>query len=542
MTDTETLPAWRWDESQGRFRAPDRCPYPDCGRAVKPLHAQRALAWCASCERPYESLRHTEAGGAASELRHRPDLFFCSRTGQALTERSLLDWPEAGGGPARGFCLPDELGLIFGRPTRKQRPEIVPDGAWNQQAGVSAWHDEPVAEDECTRALAVVRGRVVAVSGRGRIRVYEAQSGEAAGLPAIDWPDASTSEVGYRHRVRHAPAFRGTRMVVSIGAQAQFRDLKPLLVRAKGAQPETSPRLVPADPGRELVGPPLGLDLADGSCFCLLQAAEGTQGFAPAELRFFALDGEELTRLELPEGLQRPPLFDAGTRTLVWVDGTGGLHTLELTTRDALARASSRLLQPREPLRIKPQQDASFAVGASAAGEAELWLVNEEDARLVLYSTGLEGRLRSPKAPWNWSRRALPAIGSPRGLAVGQGSRYEANVVSQYLAITTHERALLLGRSGAFTDGPPRQAGEGAFTRGSHDPPLLCAAGMIVRLQGQLLLDNQGFGWAEGERLASAVVPGSYEFSQGLAIFGRRVFLGYRDQVMAFDLLLEGAR
>ncbi|HSS50430.1 MAG TPA: hypothetical protein VLX28_15945 [Thermoanaerobaculia bacterium] len=518
-----------WDAANRRFRTPDRCPYPDCGKPVNPTNTTiAALAWCPSCNRPYEAVRASD-GDAPVELYRRPQSAFSTHTGQPLAGYSLLDWCEAGGSPGRSNSLDDGRGAVFGPPD--PRVKVSLREAWVQPSILA----QPDPEDHVC-AVAVVRGQTVAISARGRIGIFDAVTGEPRLTRPLEWPDGSTDPMDIDRAVRHSPAFRGTRMALAAPHQAQFRDLRSFLL---GGEVEARYRLVEADARTVFLGPPLGIDTPTEGFFCLLQGRPLEDDINAPVLRLFGLDGEELRRCEL-ESIVRPPLFDRGSGSLIWVDKQG---IISMLTADQLLqeeKPSPTISLPATLLHLRTDDRPTLISAPDANRHTELWVSSELDGQVILYKCVLDD-LREPGLSWTWDMRDLGKLGPLSGIAVGIGSRYRDNASGQLLAVATSEKAALFQRFSSINTTHPMQGLEIGGARGSFDPPLISSAGVIARLQGMLTLDNQGIGWNDAVLHPSSPVPGVYDRSQGIAMFGRQVYIGHGLGVRSYRLQLETA-
>jgi hypothetical protein len=520
-----------WDAANRRFRTPDRCPYPDCGQPVNPTNAPAALAWCPSCQRPYEAVRLTD-GSAPIELYRRPQSAFCTYTGRPLTGYSLLDWCEAGGGPGRTNSLDDGRGAVFGPPD--QRVKISLQEAWVQPSILT----QPDPEDHVC-AIAVVRGQALAVTARGRIGIFDATSGESRLTRPLEWPDGSTDPMDLGRAVRHPPAFRGTRMVLAAPHQTQFRDLRSFLL---GGEADARYLLVDADEGASFLGPPLGVDSGGESFFCLLQGRAQEDGIHTPVLRFFSPDGQEICRFE-PDAIARPPVFDRSSGSLVWIDKHGIVSVLAANQliHGEGDKASPTVSLPASLLSLEDDDRPGLIAALDTNRRTELWVTSEPDGHAVLYKCGLDDLREHPGQVWSWDRRDLGKLGPLSGIAVGVGSRYRDNAAGQLLGVATSQQVALFQRFSNINATLPMQGLETGGTRGSFDPPLVCSAGVIARLQGMLCLDNQGIGWDDSELHPKVPVPGIYDRTQGIAMFGRQVYIGHGLGVRSYRLHLEKA-
>ncbi|HEX2224804.1 MAG TPA: hypothetical protein VHN15_11420, partial [Thermoanaerobaculia bacterium] len=475
-----------WDAANRRFRMPDRCPYPDCGQPVNPTNAAVALAWCPSCQRPYEAVR-LPSGNAPVELYRRPQSAFCTHTGRPLTGYSLLDWCEAGGGPGRSNSLDDGRGAVFGPPDPKVTVSLRE--AWAH----SSILPQPDPEDH-VGSVTVVRGYVVAVTARGGIGIFDAVTGEPRLTRPLEWPDGSTDPMDLGRAVRHSPAFRGTHMALAAPHQAQFRDLRSFLL---GVEAEARYALVEPEPGTTFLGPPLGVDAGQESFFCLLQGRAQDHIGDPV-LRFFARDGREVRRCAL-NGIVRPPVFDRWNGLLVWVDRQGIVSMLPADQLLAEAEPTPVVSLPSSLLHLEEDDRPTLIAAHDTNRRTELWAASDLDGQAVLHRCLLDDLYRDPGQVWSWDQRDLGKLGPLSGFAVGIGSRHRDNAAGQLLGVATSQQVVLLQRFSMINATLPMRGLETGGTRGSFDPPLVSSAGVITRLQGLLCLDNQGLGWNDAE-------------------------------------------
>jgi len=511
-----------WDRANQRFTTPSRCPYPDCTAPVAPLHADEpTLSWCAVCQRPFEVVPFRPAPGEPPlDLLHRPGSAYCTYTGQLLTAYSVLDWSEAGGEPGRNYCLDDARGAVFGRPSSRRIVRFEED--WAQHSILTARGD-----DDFVSSVSVVRGRVVAVTARGWIGLFDATSGEPIERP-LDWPTGSPNPEDPAKAVRCPPAFRGTQMVIVAPHEAQFRDLKHFLFSSRGNTARQHQMVIPGE-GRQFLSPPLGVDGLGRPTFCLLEGRENaaTETIEEASLRFFDETGEEVGRCTSPD-IARSPVFDRRLGCVVWVDGQGRLWSL------TVSQISEKKLQPTisdlpdRILKVDVNLRPTFAVAPNSQGRSEVWLSTTlPQGGVELHRTLLDDALRRRVTSWRWQTQTLSGIGEVTGLAVGSGSTHANNATSQLLAVATDRQVLSLNRANVAGSGRAAMRGpESAGMPGSYDVPLLCSAGVVARLRGSIRLDCQGLGWSDESYQPKVPVPGLYQRAQGMAMFGRRVYIG----------------
>lgn len=518
-----------WDSANGRFRVPSRCPNPECGQPVAAANVAAALAWCAACEQPYEVVKaRLQENQTPFEIHRRARIGYCTYTGEELRGYSRLDWSEVGGGPGRCNSLDDPAGLVFGRPDPWQR-------VWLAEA--EGWCGESILEEpdpsDWVAALAVARGVVVAVTARGRVGLLDAVTGRASRPKTVlDWPGGLADSGTWTRAVTHAPAIRGTNMLLAVAEQAVVRDLRPYLL----GHASNSAEHCSLDPGfgRFFLGPPLGVDTRPDPCFCLLEGRTGDRRIDDAVLRFVTTSGEDLGICPCPD-IARPPVYDRATDHVVWVTTRGEIHVLEAAHLGDGNLEARKTFMPNPPIDVETTDKPLFLVSTDAglqATRSELWLTGRRGGEVVLYHAKLDDLLADPSRSWSWSMRDLGQLGDLRGLAVGLGSRRPDNAAGHLLAVTTDERALLYDRTDNLLENAP-------IPHGSYDPPVICSAGAVTRCRdGYLRLDNQEIGWSTegGELHPRVAVEGGYEGPQGIAMFGRRIYVGQGTRVLCFQI------
>lgn len=541
MTEIPDLPEWpQWDGDNRRFLTPSRCPYPDCQAAVDAAHAaEPTLGWCLACSRPYEVGPFRLAKDApAVDLNRRPDGVFCSYTGQRLSARSVLDWCEAGGEPGRSYSIEDTRGAVFGRPTPRRIVCLERDWDEDVVAGAAAEDDDYVS------SVSVVRGRVVAVTARGSIGLFDATTGARILGRPLEWPTGSAQPSDRSTAVSQPPALRGTHMVLAAAGEAHFRDLRSSLFPSLGPRPAGrggGARLYPmVEPGSGLrfLGPPLGVDGLAGPTFCLLEGSAGEAGvIEEARLRFFDETGKELARCPVP-GIARPPVFDRRLECVLWVDSRGTVSMLPSRQLGAGAPAPA---QPPDPvLDVGVDLRPTFAVTRNAQGRSEAWLSTVGPAGEVdLHRTLVEPQSVT-RSKWRWQTFHLANIGDVTGFAVGIGSGHPANAAGQLIAVATDRQVLSLDRSNPAAGGRmPMTGPEAVGILGSRDVPLVCSAGVVARLQGRVGIDCQGLGWSDESASRDVEIGGLYREAQGMAMFGRRVYIGHAMGVRCLRIVVR---
>lgn len=509
--------SYSWDRDNRRFVTRTRCPWPGCGAPTEPFHQGGLMGWCESCERPYAStLLPPAQGGAPVEWNVCPTSVFNTFTGQAVRGYSPVDWSEAGGAPDRAGCADDARGSVFGRVSSKRSWALEP-----------AWHLDSITPEEQNRvgdsvaALGVMRGRVLVLSERGRVSFVDPLSGALLSDRPIDWPGFPTPDG--ENPVSFAPVIRGTQLVVTSPMQALFRDLAPQLTQSRSKGTLRWKLVPPSSPSRRLVGPALGLDTPQGPRICLMEAeASSHTGLRDPTLRFFEIDGTPLGTCPCA-GLVRPPVFEATSQQLIWLDGAGFVHRLPVADLDAPLALPALPTEPLLPL--KPSLHPTFCLAPNPAGKVELWVGHQQaDGQVGLSRCDLAESERRGEA--RWITRPVGARGGLLALSVGRGPHHPQNVAGQLVAISTDQGVFSFPKD--LVDAMEHQSARGhdaADHRGSWDQPVICDVGVLTRVSGTLHAMSTGTPWGRGEGRRVAL-PLRYPQPQGLVLYGRMLIYG----------------
>lgn len=527
-----------WDEANQRFRSPLCCPEPSCGTELVPLASPPTVALadrCPRCGSPFErACIRSEAGAAPMEVTRRLNASFCTMTGQELTQPSPLDWADAGGGPGRAGCLPDVRGAFFGRPDRNTAIEA--HAVWT--AG-EVFGPDPDGADP-VRSVLVVRGRLIVTSAGGRTAVLNTADGSSA-LPrgeCLEWPDGSADSTSEERAVSQTASLRCGHLCIAAAHQVVIRDIREYLGR-----PAAGPRSVRStDPseGRRFFGPPLGID-SDRPIFAVLEGvedglAEEAGGIREPTIRILDGLGVELARVDAP-GIIRPPVYDRVNQVLLWVSETGSVSTIA-GTRLSSGAATVAVTDPGGEFFMGFDPRPTLIVVPDSDGRAELWVAEGSADGSFRIRSALVPRFGQPQHPWSWKERHYPrSCGDIAGFAVGIGSRNSGDAASDLIGVTSHEGVFGLQKSNesAFRRDFTASDLSGSF-RGSVDPPILCSAGMIARTNLGLFVHSAPCGWSQEGGTASIRLPGTYRRRQGLAMLGRRVFVGHGVGIAAIDI------
>lgn len=530
-----------WEEANERFRSPLCCPEPDCGEPIPTLASpppQGVADRCPKCGKPFErnSIR-TQPGAPPIEIARRVTAGFCTMTGQELTVPSCLDWAEAGGGPGRTGCLPDARGAFFGRPN----PNTVIHGALTCRVDDVFGPDREGADP--VRSILVVRGRLVVTSAGGRTAILRTEDLSSV-LPAgecLDWPDGTADAAIDERSVSQSAAVRGGHLCIVAAHQLAIRDIREYLGRpARGSRSVMS---VVANEDCRFLGPPLGID-AERPLFAVLEGrdddADGV--LSDPAIRVVDATGTEVSVWDAP-GIVRPPVYDRLNQVLVWVTETGAMNSVPLAQilRGGGFPISS---EPGGEFSARFDSRSTLLVAPNLKGWAEVWMADnhgEEDS-FAIWSALLQPRANPQKygsnLAWKWRRRDHDApSGRINGFAVGQGGGSAADSAADLAAVTSDEGVFGLRKSTKgvldrdFTDST-----SGGSIRGSADPPILCSAGIVARTNLGVYVNSRPVGWSQeaGDRFIP--LASTERRRQGLAMLGRRVFVGHGTGVVAIDL------
>ena len=143
-----------------------------------------------------------------------------------------------------------------------------------------------------------------------------------------------------------------------------------------------------------------------------------------------------------------------------------------------------------------------------------------------------------------WSKSNYGAIGNEiRNISIGMSSiNRNTHLFGDSIVLCTDKGYFISNKSPLSERGSwmVSQTGE----KSGWDPAIICGAGVLARVAKKLVLNWSSFGWANsgfGSYVENSQEL-SYKYQRGLALAGRRVFVGNDDHVVAFDLVSQKKR
>ena len=533
MSDGSAASGVRWDGNNRRFDYPLVCPHAGCGAGQTLPAPNVELSTCGKCGRPFEIVRMRTDIGQMTWTR-RADALFCTRTGQRIEGHSPIDWSGEGGDPGRASCRKDVGGALLGRATPSKTVELA-GLVWTAEDLRSAER----GVNDVVSSVSMVRGHVVALTRGGRIGVFHGETGALRGeiLTRVgERANLEPSEV--RRSVSWAPAFSGTTMMLATPLCAFVWNLDwHIFPDAQGQR--SSERVIEASLGAQFIAPPLAAE-GDRLYFCLVEQRE--RETHKATIRLFGLDGTELAQLpDVP--IACPPVFDAESKSLLWIDQGGWVFRLPMDPMPIAADVNATdVIQMGAPndgrlLQLGRDLGPRLVIASDHKGGNELWVANQQGGgTLVLYHTGISDVIGGN---WAWMERVVDCgSGDLQGLAISHGG-YAGE--PSIIAVSTDRDVLVFAKEAMREPPDATMLGpEGAGLRGSREAPVITPGGALARLKGTLKLETANTPWA---RHASEVrMDGRYDWPQGLALYGRYVIAGCEQDVSCFVLGTGDAR
>jgi hypothetical protein len=526
-----------WDAENDAFVRPLHCPHCQAPSPVVP-DAPREAALCAFCGRTFELVRVVvgEGQGALSMyVARRPQLAFCSVTGEPLDGASLVEWSTANGNAGRSGVVVDPRGVLFGVPHRDVAWDLALE--WSQPR---FGNDDAVRPDEVVTSVCAWKGTVVAVTASGLVGLFDPDSGAPLLAHAISWPGVDIEDDDHVRAVRLPPALRGMTMVLGTDRTVLVRDMAPAL----GVRTQQAGRLfvaVDAPAGQQWIGPPL---LAgDATCsVVLVRGVVDARGVTGAVIEVLhgagAALGERRALLDVDD-VVRPPVWAAGSHRVVWVNKHGHIGSLDVDA--AVPQVQWSL--PQRMLSLAPRERSLLLVVDGGAGGDELWLADDSDG-LRVWRAPL-GRIMAADDDWSWEPLLETRdVGALRGFALGPASSASSTTSARaaQLYVLATERA-----TAAFTRALKSTASESVLARAPIAPPVLTPVGYLSQdRQGLWLraLPPWSFPDDNPERFLDPGVPEPRPafYDRTFAVVGRQVFFAHAGRIHAARLVPRHAR
>ncbi len=529
-----------WDAENDRFVRPLHCP--QCG-APSPVvpDADREVATCAFCERPFEIVRVIVGEGEGAlpmAVARRPQLAYCSVTGERLHDESGLSWAGAGGGGSRRGAIGDERGLLYGEPRR--------DVTWELELSFSSprlGKDDAARPDEVITSVSVWKGCVVAVTASGLVGLFDPDSGQPILSHAISWPGVDIEDDDHARAIRLPPALRDMTMVMSSDRVAVIRDLAPALGATSTAHAKLFHTVSPP-PGQQWIGAPL-MAGRHAPVVVLTRGVVADGVIRDAAVDVFVGAGPKLGALiaSIPApAICRPPVWSASLGMVLWPRQNGAVDVL-VVDGDA---ATHRSIPTNTPLDVRVAERPLFLVTDAVAHHgAELWLADDGDGlrvwRAALTSSTADGDDSLRWEPLVETRRvgALRALSVPPPPRAGTASSQTA--ASQLIIVTTEHA------TAAYPRAMKSSASDSVLSRAPIAPSVSLPIGYVSQDRHGLWLRSLG-PWATlDDNPERFLDPGHSEtrpafYDRSFAVVGRRVFFAHAGRVCGATLVPKLSR
>ncbi len=446
-------------------------------------------------------------------MARRPSSLWCTKTGQALTQASALDFDQTGGNGARTHTILDAAGRVFGAPTRRTEWDLALE--WSQPT----WgYDEDPRDSEAVTSVSVHRGVVVAASAAGRIGLFSTDDGAPRLARSLLFAGAPFDSTSREHALRLPIALRHGHLCAATERFALFRDLTPsLFPHAPLAADAGTQMLIDADEGLQWIGAPLVLSSTPDMAPTVVLATGAPQAApaAPAEasLRFFTLGGTPCGRIDIPD-LIRPPV-EISPGHLVAVTALGHVLIIDAATQQIVLHAL-----PDEMLRLSPTERPHLAFSDGPDG-GELWLADDTAGVISVWRAPM-ARLRRGSFQWE-DRFESGGLGTLFGLSVGPISPERSHPASEHFVLST-ERSVA-----AYSRAMRHPAAEAVLSHAPRGPAVLSALGFFAQDDEGLWLRGLG-DWSFRDdnlerRLRPAIArPPPSLYDRTFSVFGRQVF------------------
>lgn len=473
-----------------------------------------SVGWCAVCDRPFEYVTVTPSRGRAILLTRRANTNFCTITGTPVRS-SLLDWD--GGGPARNTVQRDRGGLLF---RDRGRRTVTLKKAWMQSP-----FERSLGESDQIFALNIVRDTVLATTRAGELAALDLYTGAPLG-DVLKWPH----HISLREPeqvIHFPPAVRNSRLLIGSQRSLCLAESLPVLQHRSGQMKWCAE--LQAEAGRVFFGAPLAIP----GGFVVVDRPRDS--FLGARLRIVDDDLQPQAELPVPD-IVRPPVYDPDSRRIFWVNLLGWIQAIPI---DPIPEQLPRRDIPSPPKgmlqHLSHSDRPGLVIGPGVDGASALWLAQSDEghSQLLLYQVGLDKLGRG--GTFEWRERLHEHVkGNVKGLTVGLESHHARYSHADTVVVATDMGVYPLSRSLEGVRPRVIEAARFGGTKGSHEPSLLCSAGIITRMHRRLHF--RGLEWNEQIETYSDL-PGDYPHPSGLAISGRQILTAGELQICAFRLV-----
>jgi hypothetical protein len=530
-----------WDAENDRFVRPLHCP--QCG-APSPVvpDADREAAFCAFCERPFEIVRVVVGEGEGAlpiTVARRPQLAYCSVTGERLQHESLLSWAGQNGGAGRTGCVADARGLLFGEPRR--------DVTWELDLAFSTARlgkDDAARPDEVITSVSVWKGCVVAVTASGLVGLFDPESGQPLLSHAISWPGVDIEDDDHARAIRLPPALRDMTMVLGSDRVVVVRDMAPALGATSTAHAKLFHTFTPPA-HQQWIGPPL-MAGKDAPVVVLTRGTVGAGGITDAHIDVITGSGPALgtlmTSIPAPS-LARPPVWSAALGCVIWPRTDGVVDCLHIDS-PSFRHTQTR---PSTPLALGVAERPLFLViDAAAHHGTELWLADDSQGLKVWRATLSSSMADAageppPTTQLRWEPLVdTRSVGALRALAVPAppraGTAAASSSASQLIIVTTEHA------TAAYPRAMKSSASDSVLSRAPIAPSVLLPVGYLSQDRHGLWLRALPPWAILDENPERFLDPGHPEtrpafYDRTFAVVGRRVFFAHAGRVCGANLV-----
>ncbi|MEC7985277.1 MAG: hypothetical protein VX278_08940 [Myxococcota bacterium] len=522
---------YRWDDLNRRFDHEIICPFPSCGAVLgtinkfQHLPENHVLDICKSCGRPFEWMQMNR-NGVSIPWPRKANARFCSFSGRRLQHASPLDWLEHGGNSTKSSSQVDKHGYLFGLPTKKENFEL--QLKWQSKLLLDSQF-----EVSQIVSINIVNGLLIVCTEQGTLIQVDRNASEE--IHSFPWPNG----VSKNETIRFCPAIRGTHAMLVKSSEAILWDLA-MYSKEKRVEKKS---LLPRD-GCLFMGPPLAIS-APHPLFVLWQTKFIRKALVQSYLSIYDAKGEILCEIEADQSAA-PPVYNPDTQELIWVNTIGSVFCVSLA--DILNKMPKvKEYRWEAPFVWGVEESPRLVLASNSLGQNEIWMASHRYTVKRLKEVILfRSLLPNTKTPLRWKEEDYGQLGNEiRSISIGASSHYpNTREFGEMVAIST-EKGVYLSLKNPLGE-PPKlicstlTAGE-IGTR-SNTPPIICGAGVLVRLAQKIVLHWEPLNW--GSKAFGAFtehfIDGSPRYQSALALSGREVFVANDGKVYAYEIVKTG--